>query len=155
MKGLLRVAAVACLAMPMTLLAQGLESFMVSVGSRVRLAVTDTVLTTPYARAGRLRQVIGTVLGIAPDTIRLQPSPNDPPVAIPRILIYTVEMSLGRGRAGSAGDAALVGGGLGAVLMGFLPEKLQMPLFASGYVLGALVGAVRPYERWREAWIPE
>lgn len=64
-------------------------------------------------------------------------------------------MSLGRGRAGSAGDAALVGGGLGAVLMGFFPENLRLPLFASGYALGALVGAVRPYERWKEAWIPE
>lgn len=55
----------------------------------------------------------------------------------------------------SAGDAALVGGGLGAVLMGFFPENLRLPLFASGYALGALVGAVRPYERWKEAWIPE
>jgi hypothetical protein len=64
-------------------------------------------------------------------------------------------MSLVRGRAGSAGDAALVGGGVGAVLMGFFPERIQMPLLASGYALGALVGVVRPYERWREAWIPE
>ena len=154
MKGLSRVAAVVCLAMPMTLRAQGMES-MVSVGNRVRVAVTDTVLPSPDTRPGRLRQVIGTVLGIAPDTIYLQPAPNDPPVAIPRILIYKVEASLGSDRVGSAGDAALIGGGMGALLIGFVREKLKMPIFAAGYALGALVGAVRPYERWKEAWIPE
>src|SRR5688500_10828041 len=119
MKGLLLVAAATCLAMPRTVRAQGMESSMVSIGTRVRISVTDTVLPSPNTRPGRLRQVIGTVLAIAPDTIRLQPSPNDPPVAIPRILIYKVEMSLGRGRAGSAGDAMLVGGGVGAILVGF------------------------------------
>ena len=154
MKGLLLAVAATCLAMPATVRAQGMES-AVGVGSRVRISVTDTVLPSPDTRPGRLRQVIGTVLGIAPDTIHLQPSPNDPPVAIPRILIYKVEMSLGRGRAGSAGDAALVGGGVGAILVGFVREKLKMPLFACGYALGALGGAVRPYERWKEGWIPE
>jgi hypothetical protein len=151
----LRIIAIACLAMPVTAGAQGHESSMVTEGIRVRVAVTDTVLRSPYARPGRLRRIVGTVRAIAPDTIRLEVSATDPPVAIPRILIYTVERSLGRGREGSARDAALIGGGVGAVLMGFFDEKIQMAIFGSGYAVGALVGAVRPYERWEHAWIPE
>jgi hypothetical protein len=128
---------------------------MVSVGSRVRVAVADTILTIPHRRVTRVRQLIGTVLSIEPDTIRLETSPTDPPAAIPRILIYTIELSLGRGRAGSAGDAALIGGGAGVLLVAFVRESLKMPIFAGGYALGALVGAIRPYERWKVAWIPE
>ena len=37
---------------------------------------------------------------------------------------------------------------------GFVPEELKLPVVATGFTLGALVGALRPYERWREAWIP-
>ena len=154
MKLLLVIAAI-CLSMPVTLRAQGAESSMILVGSRVRVALTDTALRSPYARPGRLRQIAGTVRAIESDTIRLEVSANDWPVAIPRILIYTTEMSLGRDRAGSAGDAALTGGGVGALLMGFFDEKVQMAIFGSGYAIGALVGAVWPYERWKQAWIPE
>lgn len=152
---LLLVITATCLAMPVTLRAQGTESSMIMVGSRVRVTVTDTALRSPYARPGRLRLIAGTVRAIAPDTIRLEVSAIDPPVAIPRILIYKVERSLGRGRAGSARDAALTGGGVGALLMGLFDEKVRLAIFGSGYAVGALVGAVRPYERWAQAWIPE
>ncbi len=152
---LLLIVAATSLAMPVTLRAQGTESSMVTIGSRVRVAVTDTVLRSPTARPGHLRRITGTVRAIEPDTIRLEVSANDPPVAVPRILIYTVERSLGRERSGSAGDAALIGGGVGALLMGFFREKIQMTIFGSGYAVGALVGNVRPYERWEQAWIPE
>jgi len=146
---LLLVIAATCLSMPVTLRAQGTESSMIMVGSRVRVAVTDTALRSPYARPGRLRRITGTVRAIESDTIRIEVSANDWPVAMPRILIY------GRDRAGSAGDAALTGGGVGALLMGFFDEKVQMAIFGSGYAIGALVGAVWPYERWKQAWIPE
>ena len=119
------------------------------------MAVTDRVLRSPRARPRRLRRITGTLRAIEPDTIRLALSPTGPPVAIPRILIYRVEGSLGRERRGSAGDAALVGGGIGALLMGGFREKSRAVVFASGYAIGALVGAVRPYERWEQAWLPE
>ena len=155
MKALLLAAATTCLAMPVALRAQGMEWPMVTVGDRVRVQVTAAVLPSPDARLGRLRRVTGMMRAIAPDTVYLEVSADEPPVAIPRILIYKVERSLGRTRAGSAGDAALVGGGAGVLLIGFVREQLRFPVWAAGYAVGALVGAVRPYERWKEAWIPE
>ena len=118
------------------------------------MTLTDTVLPSPDARPGQMTEVKGTVVEIAPDTIRLQVSPNDPIVAIPRILIYKVEMSLGRARAASASDAAFLGAGMSGLLIAFVPEELRLPVVATGFALGALVGALRPYEQWREAWIP-
>ena len=149
------VAAIACLALPTALPAQAIDSYMIMPGSRVRVAVTETILPSPFARPGRLRRITGTVRDIAPDTIRLEVSADAAPVAIPRILIYRVERSLGRGRRGSAGDAAMMGGGIGALLLGFFREEDYLPVLAGGYIVGGLVGALRPYERWEEAWIPD
>ena len=147
----------ACIAvMPATGLAQrGLDESAIREGTRVRLSVTDHVLPHPYARAGKLRTVSGTLRSIEADTVRVETVAGQPPVVVPRILIEKVERSLGETRSGSAGDAALVGGGLGAVSMGFFREKLQLIVFGTGYVLGAIVGAIHPYERWEEAWLPE
>ena len=147
--------AAVCLALPISTHAQGGDPSMVQVGTRVRLSVTATALPSPRSRPGRLRQIIGTVRDIAPDTIRLEVSADSPSVAVPRILLYRVERSLGRTRAGSAGDAALIGGGIGALLTGFFREKDLAIVLGSGYAIGGLVGAVRPYERWEHAWIPE
>ena len=154
MKRLWVAATAISLAMPIGLRAQTME-YMVSVGERVRLRVTDSVLPSPDARPGELSEIIGTVVEIASDTIWLEPSPNDRPVAVPRILIYTVEKSLRRGRARSMGNAALVGGGLSAIVASALPEDLQVPVFLSGFALGALVGVLLGSEGWTQAWIPE
>src|SRR5688572_4169405 len=140
MKSLLLVALAACMATPKTVRAQVIDSSMVRVGMRVRLSLTETILPSPYTRVRRLRKVIGTVQAIESDTIRLALSPSQQPIAVPRILIYTVERSLGSGRAGSAQDAALIGGGVGVLAMGLFSEKVRMPIFASGYAIGALVG---------------
>lgn len=154
MRSLTMTMTAVCLTLPISAHAQG-DLFMVEVGTRVRLSVTETVLPSPRSRPGRLRQVTGTVREIASDTIRLEVSADSPSVAVPRILLYKVERSLGRTRAGSAGDAALIGGGVGALLQSFFKEKHVAIILGSGYALGGLVGAVRPYERWEHAWIPE
>lgn len=153
MKGRLLVTVIACLAIPLTSRAQGYEA---TVGTRVRVDVTDSVLPSPDARPGRLERVTGTLRAITPDTIRLDVSANDSLVAIPRILIYSIERSLGSGRKGVVGDATLVGGGIGVIIMGLFPESVRLAIAASGYALGALVGLVMtPYERWEGTWLPE
>lgn len=154
MKGLLLLAAVALLAMPAASRAQGY--YEVTVGTRIRVDITDTVLPSPDARPARLQRFTGRLRAITPDTIRLEVSDNDSLVAIPRILIYSVERSLGIRRKAVVGDAALVGGGIGAVIMAFFPERLRLAIAASGFALGALVGLVMtPYERWELGWLPE
>jgi hypothetical protein len=153
MKPLLLAAAATWLTLTPDLTAQ-VES-EVKVGRRLRVAVTDSVLRSPYERPGRLRQLIGTVVAIEPDTLRMAPSPTDPPVAIPRILIYKIELSRGHDRKWAAGEVALMGGGLGAIASSFLPDDLGVVVFAGGYVLGALIGAVVNHERWVSAWLPE
>jgi hypothetical protein len=150
MKGLVLIAAVACLATPAMVRAQS-----VKVGERVRVSLTDHVLPSPYARTGKLRTVVGTVRAIEPDTIRLETSASDAALALPRILIYTVERSLGKGRLDSTKDAAMGGFGLGAVVMGFFSEKTKATVVGIGAAVGALFGAVHPYERWEFAWFPE
>ena len=144
-----------CLALPSPAHAQRHDPAMVQVGTRVRLAITETALPSPRSRPGPLRQIAGTVRDIAPDTIRLEVSADSPSVAVPRILIYRVERSLGRTRRGSAGDAGVMGFGVGAMLSGFFEEKHVAIVLGSGYAIGGVFGAVRPYERWDYAWIPE
>ena len=155
MKILMLLAAGVCLAVPHALDAQVGAPGMVGVGSRVRVTVTETVLPSPRSRPGRLRRIVGTVTDIQSDTIRIQGAAEGPPDVVPRLLIYKVERSLGRGRRGSAGDAAMIGGGIGAVSLGFFREKHQMAVLGAGYLIGGIVGAIRPYERWEEGWIPE
>lgn len=151
----LPIAVAACLTMPAALGAQDPAYSLVRVDERVRLALTERVLPSPGARPGRLRRVAGTVLAIEPDTIYLAVSTNEPPAAIPRILIYSVERSRGINRSDSAYDAALVGGGAGVLLMGLFDDPLKWWVWGSGYAIGAVFGAVRPYELWETAWFPE
>jgi hypothetical protein len=153
MKRRLLIVIIGCIAIPSTLRAQHYEAF---VGNRIRVEVTDSVLRSPRARPGRLERITGRLHAITADTIRLEVSPSDSLIAIPRILIYSLERSLGTRRQGMVGDAALVGGGIGVVIMAFFPERLRLPIAASGYALGALVGLVMtPYEQWEPAWLPE
>ena len=155
MKGLLLVGVAACLTMPAALGAQVSPYTFVSVDERVRVELTERVLPAPHSRPGRLREVVGTIVGIGPDSIYLTVSEHAPPTAIPRILIYSVERSRGVNRSDSAYDAALAGGGIGVLLMGLFDDPIKWWVWGSGYAFGAVFGAVRPYEQWEPAWIPE
>ena len=142
----------ACLTIPLELPAQW---EMVFVGNRVRVSTTDSVLRSPHARLGQLRQTKGTVTAIAPETLYVATTAADPPLAIPRILIFKVEVSRGDDRRGAIADAGFSGFGLGALLMSFFSDRLKPVVIGSGIALGALYGALFPYERWREALLPE
>lgn len=145
---------------------------MVEIGTRVRVGVADRVPGIPdrmpsspfHASVQRLQ---GTVRAIAPDTLYVDLANTVGQVAIPRVMIQGVEMSLGRP---SRARSALEAGTTGAVILAlFLPSFVVDPgsrWFGSsgrattaaaviGFSTGALLGLIRPYERWRIAWIPE
>jgi hypothetical protein len=145
---------------------------MVEIGSRVRVGVADRIPGVPDRTADGLfpifvQRLQGTVHAIAPETLYLGVSNAAGRVAIPRIMIERVEMSLGRP---SRARSALEAGTVGAVALALLvPAYVVDPdsrwfrssgrATAAGAVIGlgvgALLGFLRPFERWRVAWIPE
>jgi hypothetical protein len=146
---------------------------MIQVGRRVRVGVADSAPVVadrtppnwPFPPA--VQRVHGTVLAIAPETLYVELSNTTGRVAIPRVIIQGVEMSLGRfSRVRSAFDL----GTAGAVMLAlFLPSFVVDPdsrWFRSegratsasaviGFSAGIVFGLLLPYERWRIAWIPE
>ena len=137
---------------------------LIGVGDRVRVGIRDDTSRGPFAMAAQ--HIRGTVHAIAPETLYV-----DLPDAIgtgpsPRAAIAGVEMSTG---APSRTGCALDVGSAGALLGGlFLPSFIRRAdhRFGSsggafvasagiGFGIGALIGVLVPYERWRVAWIPE
>jgi len=141
---------------------------MIAVGTRVRVDVVEGVPQvfpqSPFAAVAQRLQ--GTVRAIAAETLYVDLSNAFGTVAIPRLAIQDVAMSLGRP---SRSVSALHVGTISAVLSALvLPAFVVQPerRFGSsdraaavgggvGFVVGTLIGALRPYERWRIAWIPE
>lgn len=138
---------------------------MADTGSRVRVAVTDSILRSPLARLP-VRQIRGTITQVASDTLFLR-ADNEGPIAIPRAHIAAVAISLGPpSRWASAQEL----GGYGAVILALVlqakaidpeRERFQSGWHAAavgagiGFSAGALIGLVSPYERWRAALLPE
>ncbi|MFN2566439.1 MAG: hypothetical protein ABR499_15695 [Gemmatimonadaceae bacterium] len=141
---------------------------MIGVGTRVRVEVVEgTPQVFPQSPFSAVAQRLqGTVRAIAPETLYVALSNAAGTVAIPRVAIRRVEMSLGRP---SRSASAMQVGTASAVLFAlFMPSFVVQPerQFGSseraavvgagiGFGMGALFGALRPYERWRLAWIPE
>jgi hypothetical protein len=145
---------------------------MVGIGTRVKVGVVDRVPGVPDRMpnspfATSVQRLQGTVRAIAAETLYVDLSNTTGRVAIPRVMIEGVEMSLGRtSRARSAFEAATAAGLLFAL---FLPSFVVDPdsrwfssdgrAASAGAVIGLGVGTVFgflwPYERWRIAWIPE
>jgi hypothetical protein len=145
---------------------------MVEIGTRVRVGVADRIPGVPDRMPGwpfptSVQRLQGTVRAIAPDTLYVDLSNTVGRLAIPRVMIQGVEMSLGRP---SRARSALEVGTAGAVILALLvPSYVVDPdsrWFGSsrratavgavvGFSAGALFGLIRPYERWRIAWIPE
>ena len=141
---------------------------MIAVGTRVRVGVVEGVPQvfpqSPFAAVAQRLQ--GTVHAIAPETLYVDLSNAVGTVAIPRVAIQRVEMTLGRP---SRSVSAMQVGTISAVLFALvLPSFVVQPerRFGSseraaavgagiGFGVGTLIGALRPYERWRSAWIPE
>lgn len=136
---------------------------MVQVGERVRIGVTDSIAQSPFASASQ--RLTGTVRGIAPDTLYLELSQAAGPTAIPRARIQGVAISLGRpSRTESAEELGVNGAVLLALLLPWTGDekrstasRLRSAAVGAGvgFAAGALIGLVRPYERWRVAWLPE
>jgi len=139
---------------------------LIGVGTRVRVGVIEEGPQRSSPFAVPTQRLQGTVHAIAPDTLYLDLSAAASTVAIPREAIRGVMMSTGRpSRLASAMDM----GSAGALLFGlFLPSLVPhperrfgpswRPAVASagiGFGAGAIIGALRPYEFWRVAWIPE
>ncbi len=141
---------------------------MIALGTRVRVEVVQGVPgvfpQSPFAAVAQ--RLHGTVRAIAPETLYVGLSNAVGTVAIARVAIQRVEMSLGRP---SRRVSAMEAGTNGAVLFAlFMPAFVVQPerRFGSslraaavgagiGFGVGTLIGALRPYERWRSAWIPE
>jgi hypothetical protein len=141
---------------------------MVAVGTRVRVGVVEGVPQPfPHALYAPVAQTLqGTVHAIASETLYVDLSNAIGTVAIPRIAIESVEMSTGRpSRRVSVLDVGTAGAVLFALFMPSFVVHAERRFGSSdraaaagagiGFVAGALLGALRPYERWRFAWIPE
>jgi hypothetical protein len=130
------------------------------------VGVVDSVLRFP--RRQPARPVVGTIHAIVPETLYLRVAAPEAPrvVAVPRILIQEVERSLGPpSRRQSAKEMGLAGGVVFGLFVGPAIARRGAPIgstdqarlvgFAGGFVVGALGGMLRPYERWRWGWLPE
>jgi hypothetical protein len=120
-------------------------------GARVRITLPDSARLHPFMP--RAQSVIGTLARAGSDTLWLQVAGPDP-LRVPRGTIREVEVSRGVSRTRSALQFGL-GMGVGVGLVGYASaddaDSRQEAVLAGaiGAVLGGVVGAVRPYERWK------
>lgn len=145
---------------------------MVEIGTRIRVGVEDRIPGIPDRMPNRpfptsVQRLQGTVRAIAPDTLYIDLANTVGRLAIPRVMIQGVEMSLGRpSRSRSALEAGTVGAAILALLVPAYVVDPGSRWFGSsgrataagaviGFSAGVLFGLIRPYERWRIAWIPE
>lgn len=126
--------------------------------------------TLAIDRGERVRLTLGpggnTVVGVLVsqdcDSLRLQPGPDSPPIALARAGVTRAEASLGSyGHAGSGALVGLVfGGALGAVAGASCDGDFVCPgpgggalvLGGTGLVLGALIGVFVRGERWERVY---
>jgi hypothetical protein len=159
---LLRAAMVAALLVPTGAGAQR-EVRMADVGSRVRVGVIESPRLSPDDPLTPQLRIRGTIHEIAPDTLYLEVSNTTSIMAIPRIRIQVVELSLRVSRRGSAVESGFTGGSilalLGPLVNGTRETGAELKAAAAGaalgFVGGALLGALYPFERWRIAWLPD
>jgi hypothetical protein len=132
---------------------------MIDTGNRVRVGITEEERRTPLTRHSQ--RVTGIVRGISPDTLFLEVVEGTAISAIPRARIVDVELSLGApSRLLSAKE---LGSSLGLLATLILVTDKYEPRgwkaaaigAGGGFAAGAVIGLVRPYERWQLAWIPE
>ena len=120
-------------------------------GSRVRLAIADSLRQEPFLR--RTRSVIGTLARATPDTLWLHVGGPDT-VRIPRTDLRSIDVSRGASRASSAFEqgiavAAIFGLPLYSAADDRDERQRAVVIVGSTAALAAIIGAVRPYERWR------
>ena len=129
--------------------AQGQAIADLPADARVRITMPDSA--RPWLFAPRGRGVIGTVARATSDTLWLQIGGPDT-VRVPRGVIRKVEVSRGVSRARSALEQSLFLGvvvGLSAARADGPTRQEKVAIGVSALALGAFIGAVSPYERWR------
>jgi hypothetical protein len=121
------------------------------VGSRVRVTIPDSLRATVFTP--RAQSVVGTLARSSPDTLWLQLGSSDS-VRVARTTVRRLEVSRGASPLASALEQGLVLGVLSYGLAQAQSDRadrheraVKIGLTAAG--VAALVGAMRPYERWR------
>jgi hypothetical protein len=123
----------------------------VAPGSRVRIAVADSLRQEPFLP--RTRSFIGTLARATADTLWLHVAGPDT-IRVPRSTLRGMEISRGASRGSSALEQ-----GLAVALIFGIPlyaaaddrdeRQRAIAIVGSTAVVAAVVGALRPYERWR------
>jgi len=149
----------AALLCPASLVAQWGDSSWVrrtqiAPGVTVHVEVGHLVARAPQSQV--TRPYVGRVTAIGHDTLFL--ATRDSSVAVPRILITGLEISLGRDRAYWAEQDAFIGALAGAYLGGIGQHgwrQRRADLFGGcgGFLLGYIIGASFPKERWVMGWM--
>lgn len=133
----------------------------VQVGSRVRVWIPESAPQegAPFIRRQMIR---GEVTRSTPDTLTVRPSPDVGELAVPVAQIRRLDISRGvPSRARSAVEAA-IGGAIATSLWFGLSYSLRDDDFGvnsrgqafalgagAGFVVGGILGALAPTERWR------
>ena len=120
-------------------------------GSRVRITVADSLRQSPYM--ARSTSLTGTLARATPDTLWVHVGGPDT-VRVPRSTLRRMEVSRGASRLSSVLEqgffVALAFGVPAYAAADDSHEKRQAVAIVGGTaVLAAIIGAVRPYERWR------
>ena len=132
--------------------AQGQGIADLPAGARVRITLPDSARQTPLTL--RVQSVIGTVARTTSDTLWLQVASRDT-VRVPRAALRRVEVSRGVSRARSAlefGFGIGLGVGLASAFGAYGDDHRGDDAIVIGAVtaaFGGVLGALRPYERWR------
>lgn len=124
------------------------------VGARVRVHLSRQA---PSVEGAVPRQALrGQLLSTGPDSLVVQVHPEAAPVAVSLNGIYEVEASRGISRSRTAVNHALLGAvtwtGIGAMSeteFGGGETESILIWTAGGLILGGVLGAVFPEERWR------
>ena len=124
------------------------------VGSRVRIGVPDSLRASPFVRRGQW--IAGTLVRATQDTLVLHVGGANP-LYVARRDVTELSVSEGASRVRSAADHALYAGVLFAISTYYVDhaegsvQGRHVALAAgSGVALGALLGALSPFEHWRK-----
>jgi hypothetical protein len=122
-------------------------------GTRVRVALADSLRQEVFLP--RSRTLIGAVSRATADTLWLHVGGPDT-VRIPRADVRTLDVSRGASRAGSAVEQGLfVAIAFGLPLYSAADDRDErreaIAIVGGTAVVASIIGALRPYERWRRA----
>ena len=120
-------------------------------GSRVRVTIPDSLRQDVFLP--RARSVVGTLARATPDTLWLEIGSPDS-VRVARTVVRRLEVSRGASRVESALQQGIGFGVMSYILVHSLSDRsdrrdraMKVGLTAAG--VAGLVGALRPFERWR------